>query len=251
VTPPRPDTPRRVGTGTPTNGQPERSISPAPEAKRPTEIAIPSLEPAPILAVDSGWSDAPASDPSIPPPPRRAREQTARGWPPPIQVFVGPQDAPRHHRGQDSEAPKSARQRASEALRSPVVQGLGMLLLGALGGGGGALARDATMGPDPAPETTEAAGEAYQALKDPVANLVADLVANDRADRAAVAWTRDEFAKFDKRLAACEAKLRRAPRDELEPEPPPDAPKPPRTPKLRERLDVTSPAPAKPAGSAE
>jgi hypothetical protein len=191
----------------------------------------------------------PRREPIQLPSPRRAREQTRHDWPPPSIPAPGyrskQESAPEFHvhfeqhqgrppRG-DSMPPKSARERAGDAMRSPIVKVLG-ILLGAFGaGGGGAVVRE-ELKREQSPVQTPSAGAAYQELKEPLRNLANDLNENDKADRATVDWMRGEISKLNKRVSVCERKFRRDPGDELEPEPPPEAPPPPKLPKLKERL---------------
>jgi hypothetical protein len=250
VSPPHP--PRPTGAGRPGTGdrapQPERSISPVPATQRPEELAdkIPGYPTRVLEAQFEPQARDPRREPIQLPSPRRAREQTRHDWPPPVSE-PPPGYRPRMESSQeihvhleqgrsrdDSMAPRSARQRAGDAMRSPVAKALGFLvaLLGA--GGSGSFIRD-ELTPDPVekPATSQEIGAK---LVQNQRNLAADLEKNDRADRAREDWNEDEFKKFARRMRRCEAKLKLQADDELQPDSPPEAPPPPRKPDLPERL---------------
>jgi hypothetical protein len=258
-----------------------RSESPAPEAKRPAELAA-----QPILAVDAGWSDDAAAvrsaeereealraeraktarltveldrerksrEPPLPSPKAaRQREQTRHDWPPNEGYLPGmPESTPpmrgkleshqhlhvileREARARDeSLPPRSARQRAGDAIKGARQPLLVTLISTILSGGGVTAILTARQGQQPEmPATSVGAGVK---LKENQRNLAADLAANDRGDRAHEKWDIEEHRKFDERLRQCERKQRRMPDESLEPEAPPAAPAPPRKPDLPERI---------------
>jgi hypothetical protein len=249
-TPPRPNGVGRPGSGKHHDPAPERSISPVPATQRPEELAskIPGLPTKIVEAQFEPQVSDPRREPIQLPSPRRAREQTRHDWPP--QSVPAPGYRPKQesapefhfhleqHQGRpprdDSMPPKSARERAGDAIRSPVVKVLG-ILLGAFGAGGGGNLIVDELKPDPVekPATSQEIGSK---LVQNQRNFSSDLEKNDKADRAREDWTEDELKKLVKRVRRCEAKQKIQADEELQPDAPPEAPPPPRKPDLPEKL---------------
>jgi hypothetical protein len=209
--PPRPFGPHRAGSGTQVKPPLVRSESPAPEAKRPAELAA-----QPILAVDAGWSDDAAAvrsaeereealraeraktarltveldrerksrEPPLPSPKAaRQREQTSHDWPPVNGGYLPgmPESTPpmrgkleshqhlhvileREARARDdSMPPRSARQRAGDAIKGARQPLLVTLISTLLSGGSITAYLTASKGQGPPPDATAAAG--YALLK--------------------------------------------------------------------------------------
>jgi hypothetical protein len=208
VSPPQ-HPPRPPGVGRPGSGArppaPERSISPVPETRRPSELeqhpALPSLEPpkptipvgaddsvavrlleasearqraiAAELAREKARADELERQSRVPelPSPKRDREHTVREWPPGVQPGQAIHVHVERGHGPESQAPKSARERAGDAVRA-ARQPLIVTLISTLLGGGGATAIVTSQRAQPVADPT--AGAAYALTKAELERLAAE-----------------------------------------------------------------------------
>lgn len=177
-TPPRPPGAGRPGTGVHPKPPPERSISPAPMAKRPGELAIPSLQPPtpdPAAVREAALQaeidrlrdevDRKSREPALPSP----RADLARQVWPPTSTPAPPGGRISIDYAEPDSGPRSARERAGAALRGARQPLIVTLLSTVLSGGGVTAILTARGQVPPTPDPTAAAG--YALLKSEVERL--------------------------------------------------------------------------------